>query len=125
MTIFELEEKINNTKYKDLKEFLKIIKLTQDQFIEIICKNEISEILKKFNKKTLNSKEVVACLDSSYATLMRNINSKKGPLFFQNKKGSRLHFPTRYVAIAVYIKEHPSNLNNNKIIKLLREILND
>lgn len=122
MTKFELETKINEYCYKNLKDFLQQVELVEDQLIDIICSEQIEEIKTKFGKRILNTKETISILGGSSATFHRKKDRLEVPKFTQDSPRAPLFFSIRHVAVALYIKEHPDLFAINKIVKLLKEI---
>lgn len=121
MTKFELEQELKKHKFIKLEDFLRQVRLTEDEFIDIVCNDEIHKIESRYKKSILTAQEASEASTISYATIMRHKKDNKIK-FSQEKEGAPILFSSRNIAIEMYKKSHPIEQNKITFTNLLREL---
>lgn len=123
LTKFELFSLLQNSKQINLSEFLNMTKLTQNEFIEIVCSDEISTARKKHGNTDVFSMKLAAkALDISYPHLVRLKKSGMSIQYTQDKARSPVYFPVWAIAVHNYLKSHPIIPGQTTFSNLLAEI---
>lgn len=120
MTKFELEQELKKHKFIKLEDFLRQVKLSEDEFIDIVCRDEIQKIESKYKKNILTAKEASEASTISYATIIRHKKHNKIN-YYQEKEGAPILFSVRNIAIEMYKKTHPIEQNKITFTNLLKE----
>jgi len=121
MTKFELEQELKKHKYIKLEDFLRQVRLSEDEFIDIVCRDEIQKIESKYKKSILTAQEASEASTISYATIMRRKKENKIK-FSQEREGAPILFSSRYLAVVLYIKAHPLSPFKITFTNLLQEL---
>ena len=125
MNIYNLSQVLTLNQNLSLDNFLNEVKITEDEFIDIVCHNEIAHIHELYGVRTtrltlLQASSVVEISSHHLGFLRRN-----GELSIpstQSKERGPIYFPVRGVAIYNYIKSHPIIPGKTTFSNLFQEI---
>lgn len=121
MDLHNLQLILEKNKTLTLQEFIKTCKITKDQLIDIVCKEELNNLYSKYGKvSSLPFKSAVSELPFGPATLNRRKKDGLPPLYSQDKPKTPIYYPIREIAVYHYINSHPIIVGEASFSKLFK-----